>query len=158
MQDHVCETSKSPPKEPPSRLQKRLAIAACGVLTVFLCSGATSPTNCSGGTIGGGPSAGEVYGAAAGVGAGIAIVILVAVNASHHTVTGCVRSGLNGLELQTSDKRYSLEGDAASIKVGDRVKIHGSRVKKTKDQTGDQVFRIEKIKKDCGPCPAKLTP
>jgi hypothetical protein len=72
-------------------------------------------------------------------------------------VTGCVVSGPNGPELQTGDKRYALEGDAASIKVGDRVKIHGSRVKKTRDQTGGQVYRVEKIKKDYGPCPVSDT-
>jgi hypothetical protein len=61
----------------------------------------------------------------------------------------------SGLELQTSDgKTYALEGDAASIKVGDKVKIHGSKIKKTKDSTGPGVFRVEKLNRDYGPCPA----
>jgi len=99
-----------------------------------------------------------VVGVAVGAGAVIALVVVVAVNSGHHTVSGCVVSGPNGLELQTSEsKRYALEGDAASIKVGDRVKIHGSRVKKTKDTTGDQVYRVEKLKKDCGACPVSMT-
>jgi hypothetical protein len=97
-------------------------------------------------------------GAAVGIGAVIAIVVVVAVNSGHHTISGCVISGPNGLELQTGDsKRYALEGDAASIKVGDRVKIHGSRVKKTKDTKGDQVYRVEKLRRDYGPCPVKIS-
>ena len=140
--------------KPPTPLQRRLGIAAFAGLTVFLCGGATSPTNCNEHI---GPSTGAVVGAVVGAGAVVAIVVVVAVNSGHHTVTGCVVSGPNGLELQTSEsKRYALEGDAASIKVGDRVKIHGSRVKKTKDTTGEQVYRVEHVKKDYGPCPAGM--
>ena len=97
----------------------------------------------------------------AGVGAVVAVAIIVPieVNKSHHQLTGCVITASNGLELQTSDaKTYSLEGDAASIKVGDRVKIHGSKIKKTKDSTGPQVFKVEMLKKDYGPCPAAAAP
>ena len=95
-------------------------------------------------------------GAAVGVGAVIAVAIIVPVeiSRSHHTLNGCVVTGEKGLELRTSDaKTYSLEGDAASIKVGDKVKIHGSKIKKTKDSTGPQVFKVEMLKKDFGPCP-----
>jgi hypothetical protein len=60
----------------------------------------------------------------------------------------------NGLQLQTSDgKTYALEGDAASIRVGDKVKVHGSKIKKTKDSSGPGVFRVEKLNRDYGPCP-----
>jgi hypothetical protein len=130
-------------------------VAAFGALTVLLCSGATSPTNCSSGSYG--PvSNGEIIGAAVGVGAGVAVIVVVVVEVStHHTMSGCVVSGPDGLALQTSDKRYALEGDASSIKVGDRVKISGKHVKKTKDQTGDQVYKVQKLKKDYGPCPVK---
>jgi hypothetical protein len=92
------------------------------------------------------------------VGAGaviaVAIIVPVEISRSHHIVTGCVMTGANGLELQTSDgKTYALEGDAASIKVGDKVKVHGSKMKKTKDSTGPGVFRVEKLNRDYGPCP-----
>ena len=133
-------------------------IAAFVALGALLCSGASSPTACkSSGSIG--PTTGEVIGAAVGVGAVIAAVVLVEVNHSHHTLKGCVLSGPNGLELQTSDsKTYSLDGDAATIKPGDRVKIHGSRVKKTKGQSGSQVFKVEKLNKDYGPCKVSGAP
>ena len=139
MQDPACETSNSLAP----RKGNRLGIAVFGAVTVLFCSGATQ---C-------GPTGGEVAGAAVGIGAGIAVIVVVAVNATHHSITGCVVSGPNGPELQTSNRRYALEGDAASIQVGDRVKISGSRVKRTKDQTGDQVYRVEKLRKDYGPCP-----
>ena len=144
----------------PSRMDRKLGIAAFAALTVLLCSGASSPTGCpsSSGPIG--PSEGEVVGAAVGIGAAIAVVVvvLVEVNHSHHSLSGCVLSGQNGLELQTSDsKTYALAGDAASIRVGDRVKLKGSKVKKTKDSTGDQVFRVASMNKDYGPCKVNAT-
>jgi hypothetical protein len=68
-------------------------------------------------------------------------------------MSGCVVSGPGGLELRTSDsKTYALQSDAASIRVGDRVKLHGSKVKKTKDTSGDEVFKVEKLSRDYGPC------
>jgi hypothetical protein len=149
----------SPSPTPPSPARRRFGIVAFAGLTVFLCSGATSPTSCPSGNIGGGPSSGEVIGAAVGGVAVVLVGVVVAVELSkgHHTLNGCVIAGPNGLELVTTDsKRYALQGDAASIKVGDRVKIHGSRIKKTKDTQGDQIYRVEKLNKDYGPCPAAL--
>jgi hypothetical protein len=119
----------------------------------MLCATASLPASGqSGGRIG--PSGGEVAGAAIGIGAAIAVAIILPINHSHHIVTGCVASSASGLELQTSDgKTYALEGDAATIKVGDKVKLHGAKIKKTKDSTGPGVFRVEKLTRDYGPCP-----
>ncbi len=123
----------------------------------MLCTGATSPTGCTPPPPGNiGPSNAEIAGAAIGIGAVIAVAIIVPVeiSRSHHILTGCVVTSANGLELHTSDaKIYSLEGDAASIKVGDKVKIHGSKIKKTKDSAGPGVFNVEKLNRDYGPCP-----
>lgn len=142
--------------KPSSIAARRFGIAAFAGLAVLLCSGSTSPTGCQSGSLGNiGPSNGEVLGAAVGLGAVIAVAIIVPVEISHshHTLTGCVFTGPRGLELRTSDsKTYALEGDAATIKVGDRVKLHGSKAKKTKDTTGDQVFRVEKLNRDFGSC------
>jgi hypothetical protein len=127
----------------------------------MLCTGATSPTGCTSPPSGNiGPSNAEVAGAAIGIGAVIAVAIIVPVeiSRSHHLLTGCVVTSANGLELHTSDaKIYALEGDAASIKVGDKVKIHGSKIKKTKDSTGPGVFNVEKLNRDYGPCPVAAT-
>ncbi len=146
-----CEPGKAIP------ISRRMGIAAFTVLGVLLCSGATAPTGCPSGSGSIGPSEGEVVGAAVGVVAAVTVVVVVLVeaNKSHHTLNGCVSAGANGLELETSDaKRYTLEGDAASVKVGDHVKLRGSKVKKTKDSSGDQVFKVQKLNKDFGPCPA----
>jgi hypothetical protein len=84
----------------------------------------------------------------------VAIIVPIEISHSHHIVTGCVMTSANGLVLQTGDGRsYALEGDAATIKVGDKVKLHGSKLKKTKDTTGPGVFRVEKLNRDYGPCP-----
>ena len=104
-----------------------------------------------------GPSGAQVYGAIAGV-AGIATVAtILAVNHSHHTLTGCAFDGQEGLRLQGSDSKiYDLEGDAASIKAGDKVKLHGSRVKKAKGYSGNQAFNVQKLSKNYGPCHVTL--
>ena len=128
-------------------------------MAAILCTGAASPSGCySTGSFG--PSNGEIAGAAVGIGAAVAVAIIVPVgiSRSHHIVTGCVITGSNGLELQTSDsKTYLLEGDAASIKVGDKVKLHGTKIKKTKDSTGPGVFKVEHLNRNYGPCPVAST-
>jgi hypothetical protein len=81
--------------------------------------------------------------------------VTLAVQNQHHRLQGCVFNGPNGMELRTGDaKTYALEGYTANLKVGDRVKLHGSKLKKTKDSTGDQVFAVEKVNRDYGLCPA----
>lgn len=131
-------------------------------MAAMLCTGASSPSGCnsSSSTGSSGTYEGYAIGAAVGIGAVIAVAIIVPVeiSRSHHIVTGCVVTGANGLELHTSDaKTYSLEGDAAIIKVGDKVKLHGTKIKKTKDSTGPGVFKVEKLDRNYGPCPVALT-
>jgi len=124
-------------------------------LAVIFCSGATAPSGCNSSTSRIGPSGGEVAGAAIGIGAVVAVAIIVPIeiNHSHHTLKGCVFSGPGGFQLRTSNgKTYAIEGDPASIKAGDLVQFHGSKVKKTKDSNGNEVFRVEKLKKEYGPC------
>jgi len=85
---------------------------------------------------------------------GTTVGVTLAVQNHRHTLQGCVFSGPVGLELRTSDSKiYALEGNASTIKVGDRLKLHGSKLKNTKDSTGDQVFVVEKLSKDYGLCP-----
>ncbi len=133
-------------------------------LTAYLLCGATAPETCQTQSTNIGPSGGQVIGAAVGVVAVIAVgtVVLVEVHKSHHTVKGCVSTGPSGIEVTTVEdkpKTYMLDGETANVKVGDLVRVHGDKIKKTKDSTGDQVFRVQKINKDYGPCPAgKKTP
>lgn len=152
-------TRKSQQPHPP--MQRRLGITAFAALASMLCTGASSPTGCTSPPPGNiGPSNAEIAGAIIGIGAVIAVAIIVPVeiNRSHHTLTGCVVTNANGLDLQTGDgKTYSLEGDATSIKVGDKVKLHGTKIKKTKDSTGPGVFKVEKLNRNYGPCPVAST-
>jgi hypothetical protein len=116
------------------------------VFAALVCSCATSCTK---------TEVGLSVAATAAVVVGATVGITLAVQNHNHTLHGCAFSGPNGLELRTSDsKLYALEGSIATIKVGDRLKLHGSRLKKTKDSTGNQVFVVEKLNKDYGPCPA----
>lgn len=155
MSDYSLPDAGCHPRNKNQLQKRRWGITAFAALATVLCSGASSPTGCrSSGSIG--PSGGEVAGAAIGIGAVIAVAIIVPIEISHshHIVTGCVMTSANGLVLQTGDGRsYALEGDAATIKVGDKVKLHGSKLKKTKDTTGPGVFRVEKLNRDYGPCP-----
>jgi hypothetical protein len=138
-----------------------LGITAFFAVAALLCTGASLPAygqSSSSGRIG--PSGGEVAGAAIGIGAAIAVAIIlpIEISRSHHILTGCVASSTNGLELQTSDgKTYALEGDAATIKVGDKVKVHGSRIKKAKGSASPGVFRVEKLNRDYGSCSVEST-
>lgn len=136
-------------------VSRRSGVAALAALAVIFCSGATSPSGCNSSSDSIGPSGGQVAGAAIGIGAVVAVAIIVPIeiNHSHHRLKGCVFNGPSGFELRTSNgKTYGLEGDPSSIKAGDMVQFHGSKVKKTKDSNGNEVFRVEKIKKEYGPC------
>jgi hypothetical protein len=127
----------------PSRPQR---ICAFAIVAALLCSGATSCTK---------TQVGLSIAASAAIVAGVTVGITLAVQNSHHTLHGCAFTGPNGPELRTADSKvFALEGSPEAIKVGDRLKLHGSKLKKTKNSTGDQVFVVEKLKKDYGPCPA----
>jgi hypothetical protein len=103
-----------------------------------------------------------VVGAAVGVVAVIVVgtVVLVEVDKSHHNLKGCVTAGPDGLTLHTegNSKIYALTGVPANVKVGDVIKVHGSKSKRQKDSAGDQDFAVEKMSRDYGPCKALLAP
>jgi hypothetical protein len=131
--------------EASSRASGRQRITAFALFVALACSGATSCTK---------TQIGLSVAAIAAVVVGTTVGVTIAVQNSRHTLQGCVFSDANGLKLRTSDANvYTLEGETATIKVGDRFKLHGSKLKKTKGATGNQVFVVEKLKKDYGPCP-----
>lgn len=137
------------PKLPKRRFQGFAAFAA---LAALLCTGASSPSGCNSSQFNIGPSKGEVVGAVAGVSAVAVVAVLVAENHSRHTLKGCLVSGQNGLELRTSDQRYQLAGDVLKLNPGDRVRVHGSHLKKTAEPAGQNVFTVESLQKNYGPC------
>jgi hypothetical protein len=130
----------------PSRVSGPQRIVAVAVIIALACFGTTSCSK---------TQVGLSIAATAAVVVGATVGITLAVQNHNHTLQGCAFTGPSGLELRTNDaKIYTIEGSAATLKVGDRLKLHGSKLKKTKGSTGNQVFVVEKLKKDYGPCPA----
>ena len=129
-----------------SRPRRILLVAA---LSALACTGLTSCSN---------TQIGLSIGAITAVVVGTTVGVTLAVQHSHHTAQGCIYSGANGLQLRMDDaKIYSLTGELADVKVGDRLKVHGTRVNKVKGaSSGGQVFVVEKVNKDYGPCAASL--
>jgi hypothetical protein len=136
------------------RLRPAHAIALA--LSLLLCCGATSGScNTSNEHIG--PSTGEVVGVGIAAVAVVAAVIIIPVeiNKSHHTLKGCVYSTPAGLELRTTDnKTYALSGTTTDLAPGNTVRLHGNRQKQNKSTPGDQVFLVQKMQKNYGPCQA----
>ena len=138
---------------------RKFGLIAMAALAPFFFCGATSPTGCQPQPK---PSNDGVYATAAAVAGGIVVgaVILVEVNKSHHTVKGCVTAGPNGLLVHNEgdNENYALVGVTANTKVGDRVRLHGAKDKKTKDSAGDRTFVVEKMERDYGPCAVGMKP
>lgn len=135
-------------------MPSRSAIILTLTLSPLILCGATSGgCNAPSGSIG--PSGTEVAFVAVGVGAVVAIAIIVPIeaNKAHHTLNGCVYSTPTGLELRTSDQKvYALSGATAKVAPGTIVRLHGDRQKHDKNAPGDQVFLVKEIKKTSGPC------
>jgi len=138
-------------------MKHRNGIISMLALSSFLLCGASSPTTCtSSGHIG--PSTGEVVGATVGISAAVVVgvVVLVEVNKSHHTIKGCVSAGPNGVvvENESDKKSYMLVGDPSKVKVGDVVRLRGTKEKKQKGSSGTQDFVVTNMSRDYGPCKA----
>ena len=133
-----------------SRVTRPQRIVAVTASVVLVCSGVTSCTK---------TQVALSSAAIAAVVVGTTVGVTLAIQHSHHTLQGCISSDANGSELRLNDgKTYTLKGQLADVKTGDRLKIHGSKVKKVKgDSGGGQVFLVEKVNKDYGPCPASVT-
>jgi hypothetical protein len=141
-------------------MNRRIGIVSMVALSSFLLCGMQSvpPVSCK--RIG--PSTGEVVGVAAGIGAAVVIgtVVLVHVSHSHHQIKGCLISGPNGLEVQdeSDSKTYFLTGAPVNAKVGDVVRVSGTKEKKQKDSAGSEDFVVARMSKDYGPCKAGTAP
>lgn len=99
-----------------------------------------------------GPSKAQVAGVVIGiaaVGAAIGVGTYFAVQHSHH-LTGCVTTAPDGVQLvsDSDQKIYSLIGDVAGIKSGNRVRVSGKKKHSTR------MFLVEKVSKDFGSCTA----
>jgi Na+-transporting NADH:ubiquinone oxidoreductase subunit NqrD len=104
-----------------------------------------------------GPTRGEVVLVVVGIAAvGALIGVGTYYGIKHNrTLTGCAASGPNGMELMAEGDHlnYTLMGDIAQIKAGERVRVSG---KKRKHDSDSHPFLVEKVKRDFGPCDASL--
>jgi hypothetical protein len=93
----------------------------------------------------------------AGVVVAAAVVVVAAILIVHYskkrTVTGCVSSGPNGMTVTDEKDRqvYALSGNTVGITPGDRMKVHGKKVKsKGPDKT--LVWEARDVARDFGVC------
>jgi hypothetical protein len=90
---------------------------------------------------------------AVGVAVGIGVYFLVRKPPS---ITGCAASGSEGLTLlnESDAQTFTLIGDTAAIKPGDRIHVSGK--KKKAEPSGKREFVVTKVTKNYGPC--KISP
>ena len=127
------------------------------ILSLLICCGATGGSCNNNNSFNVGPSKGEVVGVAVAAVAvvAVAIIIPVEVSKSHHTLKGCIFSTASGLELRTIDnKTYALSGTMTDVTPGNTLRLHGDRQKHDKNATGEQLFLVQKMQKNYGPCQA----
>jgi hypothetical protein len=145
-------TEGATPLSIPSTITRRSGMKAL-IIAGLILSGASSPVLGQGSSSGNLDFTGYKIGIAIGAVAIAAVVVAVVVNHNHHFMSGCVLSSSNGLELQTGDsKTVALQGESKGITAGDRIKVHGSKVKKARGATGPDFFKVDQLKKDYGPC------
>jgi hypothetical protein len=121
----------------------------CVALVVLVVPMQTKAASFSISPISGGEAAGIIVGiAAVGLGIGIGAYLLL----RSPSITGCVASVPQGLSLRNDgdQQTYTLGGDVAGIKAGDRIRVSGK--KKKKEVSGSREFTVSKLKKDFGPC------
>lgn len=102
-----------------------------------------------------GPSAGPIIAGVAGAAVGPAVVVWIVVHESRkkRMIMGCVVSETNGMTLTDEKDRlnYTLAGDTAGIKPGDRVKLQGKKVN-SKDPYNPRSWETRALIRDYGVC------
>ena len=99
-------------------------------------------------------SNGTIAGVIVGVVAGVAVIAIVAIHYSKkRTITGCVNTAANGVTIadEKDHQTYVLSSNTEGIKPGDRVKLHGKKVK-SKDPDKTLVWETKNVAKDYGVC------
>ena len=131
----------------------RTGLVSMTLLMVFLCCGWTAPQACNPQPAP--PDHTEAIAITTLAVIAVGTIIAVEIHHAHHTLKGCITSnGPDGMKLvnEGDQKTYLLQGVTPNLKPGDTFKVHGSRIKKKKGDTGDQTFVVEKVNKDYGPC------
>ena len=125
--------------------------------TLVLCLLLSLPTFAQTGGFGGFGNIGLSKGEVVAIIVGVAVVITVGgfliyyETHKHHSITGCVASGADGLTLKNEkDKKvYVLSGDSAALRAGERVTLKGKKIKGSIEKPS---FQVEKLTRDYGTC------
>lgn len=145
-----------PARVPDCECARRTIIAKATIASLVCAAmfGCCQPNDPSCRNVSFGPSGAEVAGVTLAVGAAVATVIAVEVHHAHHTLNGCVSSGPGGMQLHdhSGTKTYTLSGNTANLTAGDRVRLHGTRLKQPRHGRADPTFAVERRTKDYGPC------
>jgi hypothetical protein len=100
-------------------------------------------------------SNGTIAGVIMGMVAAVAIVAYVVIHESSkkRSITGCVIPAGSGMSLtDEKDKRsYALSGNTGDMKPGDRMTLHGKKIK-TKNAGKPVVWETSTISKNFGAC------
>lgn len=125
----------------------------CGVLIVALSVtlSTSAEAQSGGGKI---VSNGTIIGVVVAVVAAVTVVAVVVIRkSSPRTITGCVTSGDYGMSVtdEKNKRSYTLSGNTAGIKPGDRMTLQVKKVKQ-KDSGKTLVWETKKISKDFGVC------
>jgi hypothetical protein len=115
-------------------------------------TGSTGTTTYAPKSYGSGAAIGIGVGAAAAVAAGILILRhRHASQGEEATLVGCTDRSNGGAMLvdDNSKATYSLTSLSKDVKSGERVEVAG---KKSQDASGKNVFHVQKLVKDDGPC------
>lgn len=122
-----------------------------GGLIVVLCVALAAPANAQGKIGYGGPIVAPIVGAVAAL--VVVVILVVHYSTKKRAITGCVNSAGSGMTVtDEKDKQiYPLSGDTAGIKVGDRMKLQGRKVK-SKDADKTVVWEAKAVTKDFGVC------
>jgi len=140
-----------------SQSLKRLALGIALILTVSAAAFAQY-----GGMGGVAPTSGGVYtppkggyssstGIAIGAGAAAAGVLAYFLLRNRGSMVGCVEKPGDGTSLlnEKDNQTYTLDAGDLNLKVGERVKLSG---KKLKSSSGQPAFEAKKLVKDYGSC------
>ena len=93
----------------------------------------------------------------AGVVVAAAVVVVAAILIVHYSkkrsITGCVMAGPNGMTLtdEKDNRVYALSGNAVGIMPGDRVRLHGKKIK-SKGPDHNLAWEARDVARDFGVC------
>ena len=96
-----------------------------------------------------GPSRAQVAGVIAGVAGATSLVLYLTLHKP--SISGCIQSANRRTSLtdEKDNRTYSLIPGRTDLKVGERVRLKG---KKIKEKDGSFKFRVKKVHRDYGSC------